>query len=765
MVFNQIFQPRHSPERAGLTHTSTAITVSLTLLLALLGVAGNVLHLPLVFGIHFIFGSLFAMVAAVVLGPISALIVGFSAGFYTLILWNHPYALIVFSLEALSVAILYRRGIRNLVIADLLFWLTMGAPLVLLFYSQFIGMAWESSVLIVMKQALNGLFNTLIAAGLLLALQISRFNPLQRFPLTPITISDILFQIILTLVLIAGAIPILLDSYKQRDESEYFVRERLEENALQIMGELSSASDYQPETLQRHFGSKERVDSFSWAIFDDNGSLLHQQGEIHSISSSAENLQILGDNFYVWLPPGEMSAMLRWKKGFYQLHHHLSEYPGVAKIILEKPAKAVVLRLERGRLYVFTFLSLFFMVSVLLSQQISHWLALPMRRLKKESEQLNMMVAEGIQPQLPQSRVEEISGLSHSLSDMASQLSSSFHELKQTQAGLEHEVKERTRELNRLSQVAQQTINAVIITNPKGEIEWVNPGFTQITGYTLAEVSGKKPGDFLQGDGSDHEAIARISAAIRSHSPFSEQLLNYDKEKRPYWIHIDGNPIFNENKELVGFIAIEADISRQKKAEEALLQSNLRLRSLFELSPLGIALNDFESGAFIEVNDALITPTGYSREAFLQLKYWDLTPQEYEPQEEEQLQQLKESGRYGPYEKEYIRKDGSRYPVLLRGVLVKDPAGDRIWSIVEDISTRKAQEESIHNINQRLLLAADAAQFGVWQYDPGSDTLEWDDWMYRLYGMQKGEATPSYEMWRDRLHPEDRSQAEEALQL
>lgn len=131
-------------------------------------------------------------------------------------------------------------------------------------------------------------------------------------------------------------------------------------------------------------------------------------------------------------------------------------------------------------------------------------------------------------------------------------------------------------------------------------------------------------------------------------------------------------------------------VIERDKATRDLAINELRLRSLFELSPVGIALNDFETGKFVELNDALLEPTGYTREEFIGLSYWDLTPLEYEEQELEQLESMKRSGRYGPYEKEYIRKDGSRYPVLLNGLVIVDPNGRKlIWSIIEDISERK----------------------------------------------------------------------------
>ncbi|XOZ34450.1 PAS domain-containing protein [Halomonadaceae bacterium KBTZ08] len=135
------------------------------------------------------------------------------------------------------------------------------------------------------------------------------------------------------------------------------------------------------------------------------------------------------------------------------------------------------------------------------------------------------------------------------------------------------------------------------------------------------------------------------------------------------------------------------DIHDQELARRALERNELRLRTLFEFSPIGIALNDLKTGSFIDLNESLYKPTGYSAEEFVQLSYWDITPSEYYQDEQKTLDRLRTEGVYGPFEKEYIRKDGSRYPVRLQGVLTHDP-DDRplIWSLVEDITDRRRLE-------------------------------------------------------------------------
>ncbi|WP_332399600.1 ATP-binding protein [Vibrio metschnikovii] len=149
------------------------------------------------------------------------------------------------------------------------------------------------------------------------------------------------------------------------------------------------------------------------------------------------------------------------------------------------------------------------------------------------------------------------------------------------------------------------------------------------------------------------------------------------------------------------------DIHEQEQARQTTERNEARLRSLFDFSPIGIALNDFETGQFLVLNNALIAPTGYTREEFVALSYWDITPQEYQPLEEQVLANLNTTGRYGPFEKEYIRKDGSRYPVRLQGMLSKEQDGRTvIWSLIEDITERrkldKMKDQFISTVSHEL---------------------------------------------------------------
>ena len=122
----------------------------------------------------------------------------------------------------------------------------------------------------------------------------------------------------------------------------------------------------------------------------------------------------------------------------------------------------------------------------------------------------------------------------------------------------------------RLSLVASRTHNVVVISDADGRIEWVNDAFTQLTGYRLDEVAGKRPGSFLHGADTDQTEVARISAQVSAGAGFRSEIVNYSKSGTRYWLAIDAQALRDDKGVLTNFIAIESDITARKDAEQAL---------------------------------------------------------------------------------------------------------------------------------------------------------------------------------------------------
>jgi PAS domain S-box-containing protein len=142
-------------------------------------------------------------------------------------------------------------------------------------------------------------------------------------------------------------------------------------------------------------------------------------------------------------------------------------------------------------------------------------------------------------------------------------------------------------EIRKLALIANRTDNAVVLTTAQGQIEWVNEGFTRITGYTFDEVRGKKPGDVVQGPETDPETIALMRRQITAGEGFKVEVLNYGKDGRKYWVDIEVQPIHNERGELTHYMAIELDITERKLAEKSLRRSEELLRRTGQIARIG----------------------------------------------------------------------------------------------------------------------------------------------------------------------------------
>jgi len=103
---------------------------------------------------------------------------------------------------------------------------------------------------------------------------------------------------------------------------------------------------------------------------------------------------------------------------------------------------------------------------------------------------------------------------------------------------------------------------AVILTDAKRRILWVNNDFEAITGYELGEVVGRSPGQILQGPKTEPDAIERIRQGLAREEPFKDEITNYRKNGESYLCKLVIHPIHDTKKELVNFMAFEVDGDR-----------------------------------------------------------------------------------------------------------------------------------------------------------------------------------------------------------
>ncbi|WP_374351784.1 PAS domain S-box protein [Chitinimonas sp.] len=161
-------------------------------------------------------------------------------------------------------------------------------------------------------------------------------------------------------------------------------------------------------------------------------------------------------------------------------------------------------------------------------------------------------------------------------------------------------------QIKMLSLVANETDNSVVITDANGLIEYVNNGFERLTGYTLPEVRGKKPGAVLQGPLTDAATVRRVSEKLRSQQPFYEEILNYSKAGQMYWISLAINPVKDASGKLERFVSIQTNIDETKRRA---LDFTNRLEAINKSN----AVIDFDmDGHVVTANDNFLKAMGYN---------------------------------------------------------------------------------------------------------------------------------------------------------
>ncbi len=276
--------------------------------------------------------------------------------------------------------------------------------------------------------------------------------------------------------------------------------------------------------------------------------------------------------------------------------------------------------------------------------------------------------------------------------------------------GTHLDVTERKRseeEIRKLALVAQNTDNAVIITDAEGYIEWVNDGFTRISGYSAAETVGHKPGQVLQGHATDPAAVERMREAIRNGFAFDVEVLNYHKSGKPYWLHITAQPVFDDRGNVRHFVAIEADITERKEAEAQLHFQASVLRSVKD----SVIVTDLQ-GRTTYFNQGAEEIFGYSADEMLGQHLAILYPQpEGAPARLSQRFQQIMAGIDYIGEWEGRRKDGSYVWLYIKTSVLRDAAGQPVGfiGVSKDITDRKRAEQKLRDSEANLRSIFDAS--------------------------------------------------------
>ena len=296
-----------------------------------------------------------------------------------------------------------------------------------------------------------------------------------------------------------------------------------------------------------------------------------------------------------------------------------------------------------------------------------------------------------------------------------------------------------------LKNVLESTTDGLVVLDKEGRYTYVNEQAARIVALRPSEMIGKTQWElFPHISGTEFERQYR--AAVKTGKP--RHFDNFYPEPLNAWLECHCYP--SEH----GISVYFRDVTEQRSTEKALHASESRFRKLFESDLMGVAIPD-RFGAFRESNDELLRMTGYTREdQEAGLVRWDtMTPPEYAALDRAHIEEAAQRGSCTPYEKEYIRKDGARVPILC-GYALLEGSEDEYIGFVLDLTKQKQSEIALRNSERIYRTVGESIPYGIWICDASGHNTFASDSFLALIGMTQAECSEFG--WGNALHPDEK---------
>lgn len=240
-----------------------------------------------------------------------------------------------------------------------------------------------------------------------------------------------------------------------------------------------------------------------------------------------------------------------------------------------------------------------------------------------------------------------------------------------------------------------------MITDTKGNIEYVNPKFTHITGYSREEVVGQNPRILKTGDhaGSFYK---ELWDSITQGKEWRGEFHNKKKDDTTFWEMACISPIRNASGEITHYLGIKEDITELKKIQQTLEESELHYRNLYMEAPNGYqSLNP--EGLIIEVNPAWTEITGYQKSDVIGKWFGDFLTLASQHEFRGHFKSLLETGKKSDDEYELVKKNGEIIQISVNGRSNYDIDGKlkKTHCIITDITARKKFEKELKEAKEK----------------------------------------------------------------
>ncbi len=248
--------------------------------------------------------------------------------------------------------------------------------------------------------------------------------------------------------------------------------------------------------------------------------------------------------------------------------------------------------------------------------------------------------------------------------------------------------------LRKFQHIIEQSPSSIVLTDPQGVIEYVNPAFTQTTGYTLDEAKGKNP-RILKSGVTDITVYADLWSVISQKKTWRGELCNKKKNGDMYWEFATISPVLNEAGEIVNFAAIKDNISDRKAIEARMVQSEEYLGNIINVAADPIFVKDRQH-KYILLNDSMCSFMGRKRDELIGKSDYDFFPKEEADVFWAKDEEVFASESENTNEEFFTDASGVRHTIVTKKTIYTDKKGAKIIvGIIRDITEQKKIEQEL----------------------------------------------------------------------
>jgi PAS domain S-box-containing protein len=271
------------------------------------------------------------------------------------------------------------------------------------------------------------------------------------------------------------------------------------------------------------------------------------------------------------------------------------------------------------------------------------------------------------------------------------------------------------KQLQQLSMAVNKTTNAIIITDTTGHITWVNEGFINLTGYSLVEAHGKRPGTLLQGGETDWKTILTMRNALHQGQGFEVEIINYTRDNNSYWASVKADPFLGDDGALMGYIAVHKDITKRKQAEASLQFQAKLLNSIGD----AVIATDLQ-GAITYWNRAAEELYGWSSGELLGKLVTEILPSSQNMEEAREIFFRLTKGISWSGEFDVQKKDGTVFHAHVTDIPIVDENGTvtGILGVSRNITEQKHSQQKLSFSEAKLRAVFDSSVQVYFLIDP-----------------------------------------------